>query len=165
MLGGIGCLELFCLVYKCLLSLQIMDNWHYVYALADEGNVFYIGMSKDLEARVKLHCMNGYECTNDHIVQMRISGRMPQLIVISIHQTKHEAATVEKAIIQFHSAIGHKIYNRLYNTLRNTKISCIADHSIKPNRLPKNYAKEMVRDAFKQRSERFFYNNSTMYFK
>jgi predicted GIY-YIG superfamily endonuclease len=89
----------------------MVDNMEFVYSLSCEGNVFYIGRTKQLARRYKRH-LAGYEClpVHKHIKELIKQGK-----VIKMHMLEYlprpQAIRKESDTMYLLTKAGHKLCN------------------------------------------------------
>lgn len=91
----------------------------YVYSLADIGNVFYIGASKDVFKRYCMHCRGEEGLEVSHYIQhVMADGRFPD-INIMYYLPKNDAYAKEGELISLFSLCGHQLVNSDFNGIAN----------------------------------------------
>lgn len=136
----------------------------YLYTLSDNDGVFYVGITESIWNRYAQHCtINGGICS-PHIYWIRLNGELPKLTIINSFQDKFTALNSEDSLIYYFSSINHKLFNIDKNQLKNQRIHCIPDYSIKYKRLKPNVFKNICKDALIEFEKRQIYNEGIRHF-
>jgi predicted GIY-YIG superfamily endonuclease len=97
-----------------------MSNYH-VYILSFKGDIFYIGISNQLEWRIQRHHSDKFESNYDHIRLIESKGDSITLEVIGEFEQKSHAEFMEYSIIIYNALIGNKLFNKKYNPIYNRR--------------------------------------------
>ena len=87
------------------------DDLYFVYCLSHNGNIFYIGRTKNVLSRYKSHLNNKRPShLRDYIKSILEAGELPTLTVIT-YQRYIEAESVEETLIKCMSIGGQRLFN------------------------------------------------------
>ena len=121
----------------------------YVYALLNNGVVFYVGKTNDIHKRYLAH-FSDIQCRN-YIQHMRLRNDIPELKILhrSYNRYNTHDAEIEKTFIIYFSSMGNKLCNSVYNNKTNIyKLESILDMRF-PS-IKKNIKLEIVNKAIKE---------------
>ena len=96
----------------------IMADGYYNYGLIDprNGEMRYVGESKNLKQRLQRHCSPSKLKTNSHknnwIKQVLATGLRPEIILLETYDTEQEALDAEVELIAYYRYIGCDLTNR-----------------------------------------------------
>lgn len=128
------------------------DIWH-IYTLSDNGNVFYVGISKDVSKRYRYHIGCNDLCTCNIIYWIRRDGRLPTLELLNTARSQKEAEIAETAVIRQLYTMGNKLSNVDINPQQNRIITCSPYPS--HERLKRVNPRE-VKEQIRQAKDRFY---------
>ena len=88
-----------------------MKELYFVYTLSYEGNIFYVGCTKDVVTRYKMHVnRKGDFQIVEYIKTILDKGHFPTLSIIT-YQEKQYANSVEETLIKCMSIGGQRLFN------------------------------------------------------
>lgn len=117
---------------------------YYLYTLSYKGDIFYVGISKDPEARYKQHCGyigNAGLSPSEFIHWIIENNELPNLTIVNHFNAKSAALIAEYSLIKYFVSINHKLCNLDPNPIYNQRITCRPPYNSRRKRQPNNYTK------------------------
>lgn len=135
------------------------DLW-YIYTLSDNGKVFYVGISKNINQRYRNHLSTQDLCTGNIIYWMRRDDKLPGLEILSATNGQKSAAIAETAIIRQLCIMGNKLCNVDINPIYNRIITCNPyPNRERLKRIDKSIVPSILSDAYDRYHKLSFYYN------
>ena len=126
---------------------ELEKGLYFVYCLSHNGNIFYVGMTKNVLSRYKTHLSNTRPSPlRDYIKSILEAGELPTLTVVT-YQRYIEAESIEATLIKCMSIGGQRLFNCQH--FRGEKINTYT------NRKDKYKAIEAIQNEYKLKVERY----------
>lgn len=105
-------------------KLPLLDSMYFVYTLSHNGQLFYIGCTKDILLRYQQHLNKSTnKLIRAKIAEILAAGQMPVLNVLT-YTNKNHAFNIEEVLLKCLTIGGHKVLNSNFVRESNEETPC-----------------------------------------